>query len=128
MSEDLVNIKEAESWETLMERQDFHAPLVDIFENDNEYFIIANMPGVSRDDIRLKIEDDSLLIFGRVNYEEAVNRKYILNENEIGNYFRKFRVSDNIDETKIEAKYENGQLIVKLPKHERVKPRTISIK
>ena len=56
------------------------------------------------------------------------NRKYILNENEIGNYYRKFRISNSVDETKIEARFENGQLIVKLPKHDRIKPRTIDIK
>ena len=52
------------------------------------------------------------------NYHEAINRDYILNENEIGNYFRKFKISDSIDKTKISAKYDNGQLIVNLPKSE----------
>ncbi len=94
-----------------------YAPLVDIYETDNEFVLIANMPGVPKENIQLKFEDGTLSIFGRINYNEAVNRKYILNENEIGNYFRKFRVSSGIDETKIEAEYTNGQLYVTLPKH-----------
>ncbi|KUG24902.1 hypothetical protein ASZ90_005280 [hydrocarbon metagenome] len=64
---------------------------------------------------------------GRINYNEAVNRKYILNEYTIGNYYRKFKISDSIDNSKIEARFENGVLTVKLPKHDRVKPRTIEI-
>jgi HSP20 family molecular chaperone IbpA len=86
------------------------------------------MPGVSRENIQLKLEDTSLAIFGRINFSEAIKRNYILNENEIGNYYRKFNISNSIDETRIEAKFENGQLNVKLPKHDRVKPRTISIR
>jgi HSP20 family protein len=50
-----------------------------------------------------------------------------LNEYTVGNYYRKFRISDSIDNNKIEAKFENGVLSVKLPKHDRVKPRTIEI-
>jgi len=61
------------------------------------------MPGVVRNDVKLKLEEGSLSIFGKVNYEELKNRKYILNENEVGNFFRKFRISNSVDETKIEA-------------------------
>jgi len=63
--------------------------------------------------------EDSLIVFGKINYSEVSNRNYILNENEVGNYFRKFNISDSIDKTKINAKYDNGQLIVHLPKSEK---------
>ena len=85
------------------------------------------MPGVNKENVKLKLEEESLTIFGKINYDEAVSRKYVLNENAVGNYYRKFRISNSIDETKISAKYENGQLIVNLPKHDRLKPRTINI-
>jgi len=102
-------------------------PSTDIFENQEEFTLIANMPGVSRSDIQVKVIDDSLIVFGKINYGESINRDYILNENEIGNYFRKFKISDSIDKTKISAKYDNGQLIVSLPKSENRKSRTIEI-
>ncbi len=86
------------------------------------------MPGVTRDNVKIKLEEESLAILGKVNYKELKNKKYILNENEVGNYYRKFRISNSVDETKIEARFENGQLTVKLPKHDRIKPRTIEIK
>lgn len=129
-NKDLVSIKETEhaSMNDILEKETFIAPLTDIYETEDEFILIANMPGVSRDNIQLKLEDTSLAVFGRINYSEAIKRNYILSENEIGNYYRKFNISNSIDETRIEARFENGQLIVKLPKHDRVKPRTISIR
>lgn len=129
-NKDLVSVKETEhnSINEILERETFIEPLTDIYETEDEFVLTANMPGVKRDNIQIKLEDKSLVIFGRINYADTIKRNYILSENEIGNYFRKFNISNSIDETRIEAKYENGQLIVKLPKHDRVKPRTITIK
>ena len=126
---EIINVKDnnTQQFDEIFETEVSYAPLVDIYETSDNFVLIANMPGVSRDNISLKIQDNALVIFGKINYKEAVNRKYILNENEVGNYFRKFRISESIDESKIEAKFENGQLEVILPKHERVKPRKINI-
>lgn len=128
-SKELINVNPTEqrTWDEVLERETSYAPLVDIYETDDDFVLIANMPGVSRDNIQLKLEDSSLVIFGKINYEDTINRKYILNENEIGHYFRRFRISDNVDASKISAKFENGQLTVNLPKHERAKPKTIQI-
>ena len=104
------------------------SPVVDIYETDNEFVLTADMPGVKKEDVNLKLEEGSMLIFGRIDYQNLLNRKFILKEKEIGHFFRKFKISDSIDESKVSAKFENGQLIVVLPKHERVKPRTINIK
>lgn len=113
--------------EEILRTQNNISPLTDIFENAEEFVLIANMPGVSRSEVQVKVIEDSLIVFGRINYDEAINRNYLLNENEIGNYFRKFNISDSIDKNKIRAKYDNGQLIVHLPKIEKIKPRTIDI-
>ena len=115
------------SIEEILRTQESVSPSSDIYENSDEFILVANMPGVSRNEIQVKVIDDSLIIFGKINYDEAVSRDYILNENEIGNYFRKFKISASIDKTKINAKYDNGQLIVQLPKKENLKQRTIDI-
>jgi HSP20 family protein len=115
------------SIEEILRTQESVSPSSDIYENPDEFILVANMPGVSRNEILVKVIDDSLIIFGKINYDEAVSRDYILNENEIGNYFRKFKISATIDKTKINAKYDNGQLIVQLPKKENLKQRTIDI-
>ena len=128
-SKEIIAVKSLNNYsiEEILRTQESVSPASDIYENANEYILIANMPGVTRNDIQVKVVDDSLIIFGKINYNEALSRNYILNENEIGNYFRKFRISDTIETAKINAKYDNGQLIVNLPKKENVKPRTIDI-
>ena len=128
-NKDIVTVKETEqNWEETLETEAVVAPFVDVYETENDFHLVANMPGVTRDNVKIKLEEESLAIFGKVNYKDLKNKKYILNENEVGNYYRKFRISNSVDETKIEARFENGQLTVKLPKHDRIKPRTIEIK
>ncbi len=104
----------------------FH-PLVNIYETDNEFVLSADMPGVVRKDVKVKVEKDLLIMFGQIDYANEINKNYILNEQELGNYYRTFRISDSVDQNNIEAKYDNGQLVVNLPKNEKVKPRTINI-
>lgn len=124
-----VEVKEEkQSWENLLSTEGSYAPLVDIYETNDEFILTADMPGVKKEDVSLKLEEGSMLIFGKIDYQEILNRRFILKEKETGHFFRKFKISDTIDETKISAKFENGQLVVILPKHERVKPRTINIK
>ncbi len=128
-NETLNIIEEAkDTWQTTLENERNIVPFVDIYENDNEFVLTANMPGVAKEDVHVKLEEGSLYIFGKVDYKQNLEKKYILNENNFGNYYRKFNLSDSIDDTKINATYENGQAIVTLPKHDRVKPRTISVK
>jgi len=109
------------SIEEILRTQNNISPASDIYENADEYILVANMPGVSRSEVQVKVIEESLIVFGRINYDETINRDYILNENELGNYFRKFKISDSIDKATISAKYDNGQLIVHLPKSEKNK-------
>jgi len=128
-NQNLVTVEEQKKnmWDEALENESWVAPLVDIFESENDYTLIANMPGVSKENVKIKLEDGNLVIMGKINFDETLNRKFVLNETEIGNYYRKFRISENIDDSKIEAKLENGQLILELPKHERLKPKNIQI-
>mgnify|MGYP001312246002 CR=1 FL=1 len=126
---EMQEVKTQKSWEEALENESWVAPLVDIYETDDEFFLNAYIPGVKKENLKIKLEDNHLVIMGRIdNYDEAVNRKYVLKETEVGNFYRRFKISDSIDESKIDAKLENGVLEIRLPKHERVKPRTIEIK
>ena len=112
--------------ETLFAELSFY-PAVDVYETDDDFVLIANMPGVVKENLRLQVQKGNLSILGKINYNEVLNRKYILRENRPGHFFRRFKLSDSIDENKIAAEYRNGQLIVNLPKHERIKQRDIKI-
>ncbi len=127
-NKEIISVEETsnQSIDELLRTENYVTPIVGIFEQADEFVLTANMPGISRRNIKVKVDDKSLVLFGKIDYTEAVNKKFILNEN-IGNYYRQFNISDTIDETKIEAKYDNGQLVVRLPKHDKAKLRTINI-
>ncbi len=126
---ELVKVQDQKSWEESFEKENWIAPLVDIVETDENFVLIAYMPGVSKQNAQVKLEDNDLVLMGRLDrYDELKGARYIVKEYEFGNYYRKFNLSDSIDESKIEAEMENGVLTVVLPKHERIKPKTIEIK
>ncbi len=116
------------SWESVLDTECCYTPLVDIFETDDAFILSADMPGVKKEDVSLRLEESCMMLFGKINYHEELNRRYILKEKETGHFFRKFKISDSIDESKISANFANGQLTVMLPKHERIKPHIINIK
>ncbi|MDP2304256.1 MAG: Hsp20/alpha crystallin family protein [Ignavibacteria bacterium] len=128
-NKEMIKVENAntQSWEERLEKEVVYSPAVNVFENSEEYVLIADMPGVEKENIKIKLHKRELTIVGLINFDEAVNRKYVLREISIGNYYRKFNLSDWIDEDNINASYQNGQLRLILPKHERVKPRDIQI-
>lgn len=126
-NKEVVTVKEEQSWEQALENESWVAPLVDIYETEDDFYLAAVMPGVEKKDVKIKMEEGNLILMGRINYNETINRKYVLKESETGNYYRKFKISNSVDDSKIDASFENGVLNVKLPKHERIKPKNIKI-
>ncbi len=127
---DVLKLEETkvDNWQEALEKECWVAPVVDIYETTDDYTLVACMPGVSKENVKIKMEDGNLIVMGKVDYDTLLERNYVLNESQIGNFFRKFQISESIDDSRIEAKLENGQLIVNLPKHERAKPKNIEIK
>lgn len=102
------------------------APAVDIFENAEEYRLVADMPGVRQDDISIDLERGELILFAK--REVAREGEALAVGRPEGDYRRVFRIPEEIDPNQVEASYEQGVLQVRLPKSERVKPRRISVK
>ena len=127
MIDEKVNDSIDKVWEDALEKETWIAPVTDIYETASEYLLEAQMPGVPKDGIKIKLEERQLIIMGKVDLNAKKGRKYVLKESEIGNYYRKLNLSDGIEEEKIEASLVNGVLKVKLPKHSRLKPKTIEI-
>jgi HSP20 family protein len=107
--------------------QPYKVPFINIFETEHDFVLTADMPGVSKNNLELKLEDNHLTIIGKVDVEAESKRKYLLREKQAGNYLRRFKISDSIEIEKIDAKLENGQLSITLPKKESIKPRNIEI-
>jgi HSP20 family protein len=102
-------------------------PNVDIFEDDQQITLLADMPGVTPGDVSIDLNDNVLSISGEVKPFEGGNESDVLIEFEIGRYYRQFTLSEVIDQSKIEAKHENGVLRLALPKAEKAIPRQITV-
>jgi HSP20 family protein len=105
----------------------FFTPRVDIVETDNELTLFADLPGVRPDDVDLRYEQGELTLHGRAQPRRP-ERGTLLEEYEVGDFYRAFQIHESIDASKIGAEFKNGVLTVHLPKMERVKPRQISVK
>ena len=101
------------------------APVVDIFENDDEILLHADMPGVVKEDVFVNVDNGKLEISGVRN----LATKGSANWEEFGNveYHRTFSVPQTIDVAKVNAELKDGVLRLHLPKSEAAKPRMIQI-
>ena len=103
-------------------------PAVDIVENDESMLIPVELPGLSRDDVQLNIEDNVLTISGeRKHKEEFTKGQVTRRESFYGKFQRAFRLPNTLDTGKAEARMDNGVLEIVLPKREEAKPKQISI-
>lgn len=103
------------------------SPLVDIFEDDQALTIVADMPGVHSDNVRIDLQEDILTLTGVPSLSAPDNEEFVLQEFEIGKYFRQFTLSEVIDQANIKANLNNGVLRVTLPKIGPAKPRKVQI-
>lgn len=102
-------------------------PEVDIFETDQEITVLADMPGVAADGMNIGLQNGVLTLSGDVKPWEGQDETDVLVEFEIGKYYRQFTLSDDIDQSKIEAKLEDGVLRLTLPKAQKAVPRQITV-
>jgi HSP20 family protein len=104
-------------------------PACDIFEDKDGIRIVAEIPGVNSQDVKLSLENNTLTIRGekkQVTEEKAEQvHRY---ERSYGVFERSFSLPTTVDPEKVEAEYSNGLLTVTLPKVERAKPREIQVK
>ena len=101
-------------------------PHVDVFESKDELLVVADMPGVDKDAIRLHLERGKLSVEAR--REEAKEGNLLAAEFRAVDFRRTFLVPQGIDSEKISAEYDHGVLRVHLPKAAALKPRQIQIR
>jgi len=103
-------------------------PRIDIKETDKEFMIVAELPGMEKDDFKLTIEDNMLVLEGEKKVEaEDKDTNYYRSERSYGSFRRSFRLNDTVDSKKIDANYKNGVLTITIPKTEKSKPKQIAI-
>lgn len=107
------------------------SPKVNVSENDGEYLVIAEIPGVDKKDVHVKMDENILTIEGeRKQRKEEKSEKLHRVESFYGNFYRRFNMPENADPEKVNAKYDNGMLeihIAKRPEAKKAKAKEIAI-
>lgn len=103
-------------------------PAVDISETENEISIKADIPGMTRDDIKVVVHENTLTLKGERKSEKTEEKaKHYRAERIYGSFYRSFSLPSMVDAGKIKANYVNGVLEIALPKVEEAKPKEIAI-
>ena len=103
-------------------------PAVDIFEEDGNITVLADMPGVTPDNLTIDLHENVLTMTGDAEEVDGEGEEELIREYHVGRYYRQFTVSDNIDQDKIEANLTDGVLRLVLPKAEASKPKQIKVR
>src|SRR5450631_546587 len=106
--------------------EQFVAPGATVLENADGYTLEVEMPGVSKENLEMWVENNELTILGRRS-TPSVEGTLIQRESRSENFRRSFELDPSIDADKISAKIEQGVITLILPKAEQVKPRKIAV-
>ncbi len=116
-------------WEHIDQPLKAWSPLVDIREDDDAYFVHAELPGIKKEDVKITMNNNTLTLRGEKKHEfEKKDSNYHHFERSYGNFERTFTLPSTVKIDKIDATYTDGILTIVLPKTEDAKPREIQVK
>ena len=103
-------------------------PVVDVYDNDDNIVIKAELPGIDKKDINIDVKDGVLTLKGERSYDNEVKKdKYYRRERSFGKFVRTFQLPADVDPEKIIADYKDGILKIDIPKPEEQKPKQIAV-
>jgi HSP20 family molecular chaperone IbpA len=102
-------------------------PAIDVFEDASGITLLADMPGVAKEQLELKVEGEALLIEGGVQPRTPDGLEAIYAEMRAPRYRRSFTLSRELDTSRIEAKLKDGVLRLRIPKQAHAQPRRIEV-
>ena len=106
----------------------FYSPLTDIMESKEALSIVMDVPGVKKEGVNIQLKDNVLNIEAHIEPALYGEVQPVYSEYNLGHFSRKFSLSNQIDQEKIEAKIANGTLTLTLPKAAEVEPRRIAVR
>ena len=123
---EVVGKKVSEAFDNLAS----HLPFSNLAKKeDSTFHIEVDLPGIKKEDIDIKVEDDMLIVTAIRQYKDELTRDdYYICESSFGKMQRRFSLPENIDTSKIDASYDDGRLEIELHKTEKAKPKSIQIK
>jgi HSP20 family protein len=105
----------------------YYMPAADIFETDDALTLLLEMPGVSKNNVDVQVENDVLRVEGKIDYSAYKDIEPVYTEYNVGHYARAFTLSNKIDRDAITARVEDGVLTLTLPKAKEALSRRIAI-
>lgn len=104
-------------------------PAIDVSETDDGYVVSAELPGVSKEDIHVSIQDGLLTINAESKFEQKQEKegRLVRQERRYGKYVRSLRLGGDVKEDKVKAVYKDGILSLTIPKAEEAKPRHVEV-
>ena len=102
-------------------------PSADIYETTNGLNVVLEMPGVDKNSVDIRVEDDVLKVDGKLDFSKYQGLQPLYTEYNVGHFSRSFRLSNKIDQGKIAAELNDGVLSLMLPFAEKAKPRSIQV-
>jgi HSP20 family protein len=102
-------------------------PPVDVYENDNAITLVADLPGVTREQLQVRVDGETLVLEATATIEGPENMELVYGEAQYLAYRRQFTLSRELDASRIEAQLRDGVLRLSIPKAEEAKPRRIEV-
>jgi len=106
----------------------FVVPRVDVLEDESGITLLADLPGVPKESLELKVEGDTLLVEGVVATPMSQQLQSVYAEVRVPRYRRTFTLSRELDAGRIEANLKDGVLNLRIPKQEHARPRRIEVR
>jgi HSP20 family protein len=114
--------------EELRDPRGYQTPLIDIYEGPDGLVLEADLPGATEDNLHIQLEDNVLSLHARPATPGPEGARALYEEYRVGDYYRSFILSDEVERGKITAELKNGVLRLTLPRAERAKTRRIEVK
>jgi HSP20 family molecular chaperone IbpA len=124
---DKIEKKELESKQEKTVPGKYYVPYTDIFEKNDALVVVMEIPGVERKDLDINVEKNVLSIEGRINSSKYDDLKPLYTEYNVGHFSRSFSLSNEIDQSGITARVEDGVLSLTLPKAKEAATRRIEV-
>jgi HSP20 family protein len=108
-------------------QQPFVVPPVDVFENESGITLLADLPGVARDRLGVRVDGETLVIEATASVPQPEGMQLVYGEAQYPSYRRQFTLSRELDASRIEASLKDGVLKLSIPKLEEARPRRVEV-
>ena len=109
------------------QQQPYVVPPVDVFENEQSITLLADLPGVTREQLHVRVDGESLALEATASTSGPQDMQLVYGEAQYPTYRRQFTLSRELDASRIEAQLRDGVLRLTIPKAEEARPRRIQV-